>query len=231
MKGAGSAFRWLSRNKKNLLGAALAVSVALPLGIVLVYQQVSRNAAERTFDRVADLPPHRVGLLLGTAPRLVDGRANLYFEHRLEAALELFAAGKIERLLISGDHGTRGYNEPEEFRQRLLAAGVPDEKIHLDYAGFRTLDSVVRAQEVFGQRELLVISQRFHNERAIYLADHFGLQSAGFNARGVGGQAGLKNLLRESLARVKLMLDLVLGVQPRFLGERIELGDRPSLPG
>lgn len=207
------------------MGALLMVlAAALGLGLVsLAYWSVERNAQGRVFDRLESLPKQRVALLLGTAPRIADGRANLYFEHRVEAAVALFKAGKIERVLVSGDHGTRGYNEPEAFRLRLEEAGVEPSRIHLDFAGFRTLDSVVRAKEVFGQEQVVVISQEFHNARALYLADHFGVTAIGYNARGVGGRAGLKNLLRESLARVKLFFDLLVGVEPRFLGEKIEL--------
>lgn len=204
-----------------LLGGSLLGLFAL----VAVYLWVGQNARGRLHDELAGLEDHRVGLLLGTAPKLADGRANLYFEYRVQATLDLFRAGKIERVLVSGDHGTRGYNEPEAFRERLTAAGVEPDKIHLDFAGFRTLDSVVRAKEVFGQDEVLIISQRFHNARALYLADHFGVRARGFNAQDVGGASGLKNLIRESLARVKLLLDLQFGVGPRFLGEPIELPD------
>lgn len=212
----------------RLCSAGALLGGLLLAGIFLAYQVVSSNAQGRVWDEVESVPVHEIGLLLGTTPRLADGRANLYFEHRVQATLELFEAGKVQRVLVTGDHSRRGYNEPEEFRVRLVKGGIPNDKIHLDFAGFRTLDSVVRAKKVFGLSKVLMISQRFHNERAIYLADHFGVTAQGYNALDADGRAMLKNLVRESLARVKLFLDLVWGVQPRFLGNKIELGASQS---
>ena len=105
--------------------------------------------------------------------KLKNGNNNLYFDYRILAAVELYKAGKIKYILISGDNRKKDYNEPEEMKKALIQKGVPAKFIYLDYAGFRTLDSVVRAKEVFGQNQLTIISQRFHNERAIYLAEKF----------------------------------------------------------
>lgn len=210
------------RLKQLLLGAA-AVGLLALLGIVAVYQVIARNASGRLFDDPQEIDEPQIALLLGTTPKLADGRANLYFEYRVAATLKLFEAGKIQRVIVSGDHSRDDYNEPEAFRARFVEAGISPEQIHLDYAGFRTLDSVVRAQKVFGQSKVLIISQPFHNERAIYLADHFGLEASAYNARDLGGAPGLKNLLREALARVKVFIDLVFGVEPKFLGKSIDV--------
>lgn len=193
------------------------------LGIVLIYQVIAQNAQGRLYDDPQQIQSPQIALLLGTTPKLADGRANLYFEYRVAATLKLFEEGKIARVIVSGDHSRDDYNEPEAFRARFVQAGISPEKIHLDYAGFRTLDSVVRAQKVFGQSKVLIVSQRFHNERAIYLADHFGLEATAFNARDIGGASGLRNLVRESLARVKVFVDLVFGVEPKFLGKSIDV--------
>lgn len=217
LQGAGA-----KRLKKLVFGAVAGGLLGLA-GIVLSYQVIAQNATGRVFDDPASIDSPQIALLLGTTPKLADGRANLYFEYRVAATLRLFETGKIARVIVSGDHSRDDYNEPEAFRARFLQAGIPDEKIHLDYAGFRTLDSVVRAKEVFGQSQVLIVSQRFHNERAIYLADHFGLRASAFNAQDIGGASGLKNLVRESLARVKVFIDLLLGVEPKFLGKSIDV--------
>ena len=126
-------------------------------------------------------------------------------------------------MLISGDHGTAGYNEPRDMKQELINRGIPDSVIYLDYAGFRTLDSVVRASVVFGQSRFLVISQRFHNERAVYLARARGMEAFGYNAKDVPAGTGVKTMIREVFAKTKAWLDLRLGVQPRYLGQQIKI--------
>ena len=139
----------------------------------------------------------------------------------LKAALQLFKSGKIKYLIISGDNGTEDYDEPTTFKKDLVAKGIPASRIFLDYAGFRTLDSVVRCKKIFGQEAITVISQQFHNERAIVLAKAHGMKAVGYNVKNVKGNMGFKVKFRESLARVKLMVDLLIGKQPKFLGDPI----------
>ena len=123
-----------------------------------------------------------------------------------------------------GDNGNRGYNEPEDMKQALLEKGVPEKAMTLDYAGFRTLDSVVRCKEVFQQTDFIIVSQAFHNHRALFIARQKGMAAVAFNARSVGGASGLKLNLREYLARTKAVLDLYfLKKNPRFLGEKIDI--------
>ncbi|WP_395719068.1 vancomycin high temperature exclusion protein [Prosthecobacter sp.] len=183
---------------------------------------IARTAAGRCYDEVKTLSAAPVALVLGTSPRLADGRANLFFLPRMEAAAALFKAGKVRALIVSGDNGTRAYDEPTEMKQVLVSMGVPEPRIVCDYAGFRTLDSVVRAKEVFGQSKIIVVSQRFHNDRAVYLAEAFGIEAQGFNAADVPVALSIKTFLREKLACVKAVLDVnVLGTRPRFLGEEV----------
>ena len=125
--------------------------------------------------------------------------------------------------MVSGDNGSLYYNEPNVFKKDLIKGGIPAENIFLDYAGFRTLDSMVRAKAIFGLDNVTVISQKFHNERAIYLAEKKGLHAIGFNADGISLHQGLKVQLREYFARVKVFIDLALNTQPKFLGEKIEI--------
>ena len=126
-------------------------------------------------------------------------------------------------MLVSGDNGTIYYNEPTTIQKDLVKAGIPKERIFLDYAGFRTLDSMVRAKEVFGLDSVTVISQEFHNERAIYLAERKNLIAIGFNAKDVSRSQGYKVRFREYLARVKVFIDVVFNTQPKFYGEKIEI--------
>lgn len=176
------------------------------------------------FDRVEDVPPGTVGLVLGTSATGRNGKPNANFTNRMEAAAALYHAGKVRHLLLSGDNGHKGYNEPADMRRALIHAGVDSTDITLDYAGFRTFDSMVRAHEVFGQQRFTVISQRFHNERAIYIARRKGLDAYGYNAADVGQRVGRYTALREKLARVKVFVDLTLGIEPKFLGDPVELG-------
>jgi SanA protein len=106
-------------------------------------------------------------------------------------------------------------------KKDLIKRGIPASKIFLDYAGFRTLDSVVRCREIFGQHAVTIISQPFHNERAVFIARNKGIKAIGFNARDVNKYYGFKTQAREKLARGKMVLDLIFNKQPRFLGEKI----------
>jgi len=201
-------------------------AVALLLGGTLVWWA---NAAAglagsgRLHDEVAEVPAGGVGLVFGCDDR-IDGRENLYFRYRIDAAARLWHAGKLRCLIVSGDNRTKHYNEPERMRRALVEAGVPESAIVCDYAGLRTFDSVVRAKEVFGVERVVFISQAFQNERAAYIARAQGLEYSGFNAEDVEGHGGLRTRLREVAARVKMWLDIhVLGTRPKFLGEPEEL--------
>lgn len=167
---------------------------------------------------------NRAGLLLGTSRTVRSGRPNAYFYNRVDAAAALYHAGKVEYLVISGDNGRKGYNEPQDMKEALVGRGVPAEAIYLDYAGFRTYDSVVRMEKIFGQESFTVISQEFHNRRAVYIAQALGLDAVGYNAADVAAYAGMKTRLREKLARVRMFMDLWTGKTPKFLGEPVEIG-------
>ncbi|MDP2542218.1 protein SanA [Tenacibaculum discolor] len=184
---------------------------------------IIKNAEEKLFNTTETIPKNKVGLLLGTVKYLSDGRVNLYYQFRLNAAVELYKAKKIDFILVSGDNGAEGYDEPTDFKNDLIKAGIPEDKIYLDYAGFRTLDSVVRIKEIFGQTSVTIISQQFHNERALYLANHFEIDAIGYNAKGVSGKKAIKVQLREYLARVKVFIDILFNIKPKFLGEPIEI--------
>ena len=211
--------RWLRRFGILMLGLGM-----LFLGAV-AYANVAASWSSRglLFTSVKDLPVTEVGLVFGTTDR-VKGRENLYFRYRIDAAVRVWKSGRIRTLIVSGDNRSLYYNEPEKMKQALVERGIPGNRIVCDFAGLRTLDSVVRAKEIFGVDSILVISQRFQNERAIYLAKANGIKAYGFNARDVESQAGLKTRIREVGARVKMWLDVnILKTRPRYLGEKIPL--------
>ncbi len=203
----------------------LAIGFVVLCGIVLIVCNsiIDYYAVKRVFENVMDIPYNKVGLLLGTSPTLSNGRPNYYFIYRIEAAASLYHTGKVKYILVSGDNHKTTYNEPEEMQKALIEKGVPENAIFLDYAGFRTLDSVVRAKEIFGQERLTFISQRFHNERAVYLASKYDIDAVGFNASDVNIKGGLKTRVREAFARVKVFVDIIFNKQPRFLGEPVEI--------
>jgi SanA protein len=189
----------------------------------LCNQAVNQQAKGRLYSKVEATPYNRVGLLLGTGKYLPNGRPNPYYRYRIEASLALLRAGRIKYLVVSGDNGRPGYNEPVQMKRDLVTAGIDSPLIYLDYAGFRTFDSVVRFKKVFGQDSATIISQPFHNERALYLASREGIEAIGFNARDVGRVAGLRVQAREKLARVKLFMDYLVNREPKFLGPRVQI--------
>lgn len=208
---------------------ALADVITALLMFVWASDMSVSAACDQCFDEIADLPEKKLALVLGTAKYRVEGGINPFYAHRLNAAAALFHSGKIDFLLVSGDNAKRSYDEPTTIKNDLVKLGVDPEKIFLDYAGFRTLDSMVRCKEVFGETDIIVVSQQFHNERAIFIARHFGIDAVGYNAPDVDQVYGFKTAVREKLARAKVILDLyVLNTQPRFLGPEIEIKEVPA---
>jgi len=186
--------------------------------------RVATKAGERKlFAEAEEVPEMPVALVFGCAKNHQGGQ-NLYFKYRIEAAVALWKAGKVKCFIVSGDNHAHDYNEPQDMKEAMMEAGVPEEKIVCDYAGLRTLDSVVRAKEIFGVEKVVLISQEFHNERAAYLANAVGLEAVGLNARSVGGPSAKSNARREKLARVRMWLDVnILKTDPKFLGDKEEL--------
>ena len=193
------------------------------LAIFLSDYTVKKSTADDLYDKTQNIPSNDVGLLLGTGKYLRSGRVNLYYKHRIEAAVRLYKAHKIKFILVSGDNGRTEYDEPTDILNDLILRGVPANKIFLDYAGFRTLDSVVRSKKIFGQTSITVISQKFHNERALMLAKFNGISAVGYNSKGVPGRYGFKTKIREYFARVKMFIDVITFKGPKFLGDKIEI--------
>ncbi|RYZ26091.1 MAG: vancomycin high temperature exclusion protein [Chitinophagaceae bacterium] len=207
--------------KKIFLYCLLTLSVIAFLFIYFCNKSIKKSAEGKLYTDADAIPFNKVGLLLGTSKYLTNGLANLYYQYRIEATVKLYKKGKIKYIVVSGDNGREEYNEPEEMRQDLMTAGVDSSHIFLDYAGFRTFDSMVRLKKIFSQEAATIISQPFHNERAIYIAAKEGITAIGFNARDVNAEAGLIVQVRERFARVKVFLDYMFGNEPKFLGEKV----------
>lgn len=209
---------------KKLFKIGFVLGVILGGMVLFSNYLIESNTKNKTFTDVAQIPKNKVGLVLGTAKMLQNGYVNRYYKYRIEATVALYKAGKIQYVIVSGDNSTKAYDEPTDFKNDLIAGGIPENRIYLDYAGFRTLDSVVRAKEIFGQKSITIISQEFHNERAIYLAENNHIKAIGFNAKSVSARYGFKTNLREYLARTKVFFDILFNVQPKFLGKKIIIG-------
>ena len=185
--------------------------------------KIPHDTEKYIYNNVDSVPAQTAALVLGAA-RYIGSRQNLYFTYRIQAASELYEAGKVKAFVVSGDNSRKDYNEAEDMRQALIEAGVPDSIIHLDYAGFRTLDSVVRMNKIFGQDAFIIVSQEFHNERAVFLAQYYGLEAYGYNAKDLNlNRSSYRTKIREVFARVKVFIDIIIGKGPKFLGEQIEI--------
>tara|TARA_B100000609_G_scaffold198161_2_gene197075 strand:+ start:305 stop:943 length:639 start_codon:yes stop_codon:yes gene_type:complete len=177
------------------------------------------SSRSRLHSRLKDLPQRDVALVLGTSKSLGPGHTNLYFTYRIEAAAALYKAGKVKHLLLSGANREGGENEPLEMKKDLMKRGIPEHAMTLDGAGFRTLDSVIRSKKIFGLSSYTIVSQPFHNVRAVFLARAYQIDAIAFNAREVPWRLDASSKVRDYFARVKAVLDLyILNKAPTFLG-------------
>lgn len=220
------------RNNKRQITRKLII-ITFVLGLIFIpfimgfcYFQVKKKSKNLVFYTIDKIDEKKVALVLGTSKYTSNGYKNWYFVYRIRAAVKLYKSGKCEYIIVSGDNSIKGYNEPEDMQQELIKLGVPKNRIYLDYAGFRTLDSIVRTNTVFGQTDFIIISQKFHNERAVYIANQKGFNVQAYNAKDVNMRWGWKVHVREVLARVKMMLDIhVINKKPKFGGKKIKIGD------
>jgi SanA protein len=209
--------RWLKRIIISLCCLFLVFLIVCNVWIV-------KSTESRVYEDLQELPAHRVALVLGTSHKLAGGKANPFFEKRMETAAELYRMGKIDHFILSGDNRSRFYNEPVAMRKALMKLGVPETAITLDYAGLRTLDSVVRCQKIFGQDKITIITQPFHSYRALFISQYYDIDAVAMVADEPDFEYSFKVRLREYLARTKAVLDLyVLKTEPRFMGRKEEL--------
>lgn len=179
---------------------------------------------KRIYSDIDAIPANDVALVLGTSKFNRNGSANLFFKHRIEATAQLYHHGKVKHIIVSGDNSLSYYNEPQDMKNALLQQGIPAEAITLDYAGFRTFDSIVRSKKIFGRSKLTIVTQSFHCNRALFISDFYGMDAIAFSTRPVPGNFTNVLKLREYLARCRAAGDLFLfEKQPKFLGEQVEI--------
>jgi len=205
-----------------LLGFGLALSSPL-IGSLIV----TGSTSGRLHRDIAEVEPGATALVLGTSPNGQNG-PNPFFEGRMDAAAELYREGKVKHILVSGDNGTVYYNEPVAMQKGLVKRGIPKSAIELDYAGFRTLDSVVRAKDVFGAERITIVTDDFHASRALYIARHHGVEAQAY-VSSVALRDSMRVRVREVGSRCKMLLDLyVLGTEPKFNAPQTALRLKPT---
>ena len=210
--------------KSRIARRCALACILFAAGTLVACNWIVSRSERFVFENPADVPATPTALVLGTAPTTLHGGINIYFANRISATKRLFDSGKIERILVSGDNRRHDYNEPQAMKEALVARGIPAEKIYCDYAGLRTLDSVVRAKEIFGQEKIIVISQAFHCERAVFLARARGIDAVGFVALDNPPLLyKIKLWLRERLARVAAVADILFMRSPKHLGEPVPI--------
>ena len=189
----------------------ILISFLFCLLVIIGSQIIVLSASwRRMYSEVEKIPHKEVGLLLGTSPKGRTGRPNQFFNRRIDAAVALYSAGKIDRIIISGAKPDRWYDEPEAMRKELVKRGVPNSILTLDSKGFHTIDSIVRAKKVHGVNSLTIISQRFHNERALFLAKHNGIDAIAYNAANTSSRKWKLIMMgRECGARVKAVYEMI----------------------
>jgi SanA protein len=199
--------------------------ISFILGILFLDSYISKQALPLLYTSTKKVPPKKAALLLGTAKYLRGGGKNYFYTYRIRAAVALWKAGKVKAIVVSGDNGTKYYDETTVMYKDLVKAGIPSRYITKDHAGFRTLDSLVRAEVIFDLKDYIIISQRFHLERALFIAKAKGQKTIGFVAKDIKGTSAYYRMkTREYLARVKAFLDVyILGTEPKFYGDKVEV--------
>ena len=201
----------------TLFRALLYAIFALIILCLLVDRGVSFYVRDKIFTNIDELPHRAYALVLGTSKYIIGGKPNSYYEYRLAAAKELIDHQKVNYLLLSGDNRTVQYNEPRAMFRDLQKMGISEASMFRDFAGFRTLDSIIRADKIFQVQAFTIVSQKFPCERALLIAKAHDIDAICFVAK--QPELHLSTRIREVFARIKAVLDLILGVEPYFLGE------------
>ena len=204
------------------------VAVVLMAGALawLAERRLDRAAEANSFSDVGKVPAVDVALVLGTAPIGPEGGPNRYFVYRLDAAAALYKAGMAKYLIVSVTRDGR-YDEPTAMRAGLIERGVPEEAIYRDFDGDRTLESIVRARRIYGQTRLVIVSQRFHLSRALFLARHAGMDAWGFEARDVDTPYSILTELRRYPSALRAYWDVWMKTAPAELGKPVAIGVDP----
>lgn len=203
---------------KRLVYLFLILILLVAIVLIACDRWISIKTAPYIFENIEALPAKKVGMVLGTSKYYTTGYLNQFYQFRIQGAVNAYNSGKVQYLLLSGDNAQHSYNEPNTMRKDLIKAGIPASRIVMDFAGFRTLDSVVRTKEVFGTDGFTIITQRFHCERAVYIALEKGIDAQCFAVSSPKNM--FKVRFREIFARAGAVIDLYfLKREPRFLGQ------------
>ncbi|MFC0179810.1 SanA/YdcF family protein [Thorsellia kenyensis] len=222
-----SRFTFLSRLSIKLLTYSFIATLIIIITLLVNHYTFTFLAKDKIYTSVQEIPSNKVGLVLGTSKYYRSGNLNQYYKSRIEGAFELFSQGKINYFLLSGDNRVSNYNEPSTMRKDLISKGVDPSYIFLDFAGFRTLDSVIRAKSVFQTPSYTIITQRFHCERALFIARFNNIDATCFAVP--DPYSGVVHY-REILARAKATIDIfLLNKEPYFLGPNIYIPSEQEL--
>ncbi|WP_185155513.1 SanA/YdcF family protein [Rudanella paleaurantiibacter] len=212
--GASSRRPYPARLVKRMVKILVLSGFVSVVVVLLCNWWVVTSTRNQIYFNIHQLPSNDVALVLGTSKFVRSGKENLFFRYRMEATARLWKEGKIKYIILSGNNDSEYYNEPMDMQKALLKLGVPEDVMTLDYAGFRTFDSVVRCKEVFNQDKITIVSQNFHNARALYIGNHEGIEAIAFAAQDVPDGYSLRTLIREYMARPYAMLDVYL-IRPK----------------
>jgi len=206
---------------KKVFSAVLIGFIVVIVAVLYLNIYIQDSTKNLIYNDIKEVPKRDVALVLGTAKYVKRGKINYFYKYRIESAAKLYKNKKVKAILVSGDNASKYYNEPARMRRDLIKAGVPKSKIYLDFAGFSTLDSIKRAKKIFGLKRFTIVSQRFHLERALFIAKANSIDAIGFEAKSLkNSAASLKMTIREYFARVKAFLDVyILDTKPKFFGK------------
>ncbi|AYA40765.1 outer membrane permeability protein SanA [Xenorhabdus nematophila] len=214
---------------KRLITSVIFIISVLVLTAIMLDRWVSWKTAPYIFDDLRQLPEREVGMVLGTSKYYRGGKYNQYYFYRIQGAVNAYNSGKVKYLLLSGDNAQHNYNEPITMRKDLIKAGIPASNIVMDFAGFRTLDSIIRTRKVFDTDDFTIITQRFHCERALLIAIHFGIEAQCYAVPSPKNMMTIR--FREVLARLGALTDLyILKREPRFLGPLMPIPSPHTVP-
>lgn len=206
---------------KRVRKGSLITLCTLALLLVVANMWVVNSTSDKVYSSTDTLPANEVAVVLGTANKLTSGKPNPFFEYRIKMAAELYQSGKVKYFIVSGDNRTRYYNEPIEMKKALVRSGVPDSVITLDYAGLRTLDTIVRCKEIFGQDTITIITQPFHCYRALFISNYYDMNAVAVMTEDPNPESGMRVYVREYFARAKAVLDLyIFKTTPRHMGDK-----------
>ena len=212
----------IKKTKKILFFTVSILTLIVILNLTWIYISTKSSI----YSNSSDLVYNKVGLVPGCNKYVSNGVINSYYTQRIDAASRLYRERKIDYILVSGDNAHASYDEPRQMKKSLIEAGVPKEKIYSDYAGFRTLDTIVRAKEVFKLNKVTFISQNFQNQRGVFIGLYKDIEIIAYDADNTGIRRDLKTEFREIFAKMKMLIDLyILAKEPKFLGDEIVIGN------